>query len=93
MGKLSTYGDPKTAVNVFSQPDVFGCLTSARCILYAGCLVNAHLPTARIYGTYTPQFRFADAIRILLIAVRLHTRHICSRVLAISLANLRSQTR
>jgi len=93
MGKPSTYGDPKIAVNVFSQPDVFGCLTSARCILYAGCPVNAHLPTARIYSTYTPRFLFTDAIRILFIAVRLRPRRICSRALAISLANLRSQTR
>jgi hypothetical protein len=70
-------------VNVFGQTHLFSCLTSARCILYAGCPVNAHLPTSRFYCIYAAPFRFPDTIGVLFIVVQPRPCILRSGVLAI----------
>ena len=81
------------AVNVFSQPHLFDCLTSPRCILYARLPVNAHLPTFRFYCTYATPFRFSDTSTSHSIALRPRPRAAASKPVAFSLANVCPETR
>jgi hypothetical protein len=55
------------AVNVSSQSHLFDCLTSRRCILYAGLPVNAHLPTFRFYCTCAAPIPFFGCLGLLFV--------------------------
>jgi hypothetical protein len=85
---------PSFAVNVSSTTYVFGCLTSPRCILYAGCRVNAHFSHFRHFQIVSAVFRFADTLFGRCSHIR-RTRYPAGRrdAFAISLANACCETR